>query len=241
MSLLRKPLLDTVTYFVQPKRFRGKINIQRPKPPHFTKAKYLEICKPIFESSKKNKTMVELCGINKNRKEEEVDNPFQRIIAKEALGYFQSSRLIAFYHFNHMTGIEQFKALSMFHKEGMHMKWLGKKTLEMALKGTPYETVLDFYMSRNMTVFSTEPKVKQLLRINKRFPQLVLLAGIYEEKFLNLDELIKLSKVPSLEMAQSMFVHTLNASANRLHRQLNSHQTSLLALLEDRKKQLDDN
>lgn len=168
-------LLETVTPFIQPRRFRGKINIQKPKPPHFVKAKYLEICKPFYHSSKYDKTTIELCTIKENRKVEEVENPFQKIIANETLSYFQSSRLVAFYHFNHMIGTDQFKAYSMFHMEGMKMKWLGKKTLEMALKGTPYEAVLDFYISRNMIVFSPEPKLKQLLKINKRFPQLVLL------------------------------------------------------------------
>lgn len=52
---------------------------------------------------------------------------------------------------------------------------------------------------------------------------------------------MKYSKIPNLETAQSMLVHTLNASATRLHRQLNSQQTSLSALLEDRKKQLGGN
>lgn len=228
-----------MTPFVQPKRFRGKINIQRPKPPHFVKSKYLEICKPFYASQKKGKTMTELCGFNMNRKDEVIENPFQRIIANEVLTYFQTSKLVAFYHVNHITGIDQFKAMVMFHKEGMRMKFIGKKTLEMAIKETPYEAVLDFFISRNMIVFSSEPKIKELIKINRKFPQFVLLAGIYENKLLNLDDLVKYSKIPNLETAQSMFVHTLNASASRLHRQLNSHQTSLLALLEDRKKQLD--
>ncbi|KAK9879731.1 hypothetical protein WA026_006791 [Henosepilachna vigintioctopunctata] len=240
MIFTRKPLLEILNPFVQTKRLRGKINIQKPKPPHFVKATYLALTKPFFHNPKKNLPLIDLCTKASPTRKEEIENPFQKILAQEALGYFQSSKLIAFYHANPMNSIDHFKAFAAFHKEGMLMKGLGKKTLEMAIKGTPYEAVLDIYVSRNMIVFSSEPKIKQLLKISKRFPQLILMAGVYEGKFLHIDDLIKYSSIPNLETAQAMLAQNLKSSASKLHRQLNSHQTSLLALLNDRQKQISD-
>lgn len=74
-----------------------------------------------------------------------------------------------------MTKEQEFNAYVMFKKEKMHFKQYGSKTLELAIKGTPYERVLDFYISRNMTIFSPEPEIKKLLKILRKFPQLVLL------------------------------------------------------------------
>ncbi|KAL3281183.1 hypothetical protein HHI36_004400 [Cryptolaemus montrouzieri] len=240
MLLLRKSFLEVGNPLLQTVRFRGKINVQKPKPPHFERAKYLAISKPWFISKNKDKTSVELCRKNVSRQKEGIENPLQRIIAQETLTFFQSSKLIGFYHANPMKASEQFKAFAMFKKEGMLLKGYGRKTMEMAVKGTHYEAILDIWIPHTMVVFSPEPKIKELLRITRRFHQLVLIAGVYEGHFMNVEDLTKYSTILNLETAQAMLVHTLNASASKLHRQLNSHQTSLLALLEDRKKQLSD-
>lgn len=77
-----------------------------------------------------------------------------------------------------MSQEDQFKAYVLFKKQKMHFKQYGKKTLEMAVKGTPYEVILDFYVSQNMTVFSPEPAINKMLRITKKFPQLILLGNL---------------------------------------------------------------
>nr|CAH7759722.1 unnamed protein product [Callosobruchus chinensis] len=171
----RKVLLQTVTPVIQVKRFRGKINLSRPRAPHFEKAAFLELTKPWYISIKKDKKPFELCKGFKQETTKNEDNPFQRFIAQELHTWFTSSRLIGFYHHNPMDADQEFKAFSLFKKEKMHFKKYGKKTLEMAVKGTPFETVLDFYVSQNMTVFSPEPEIKKMLKITKKFPQLVLL------------------------------------------------------------------
>nr|CAI5857037.1 unnamed protein product [Callosobruchus analis] len=171
----RKILLQTFTPVIQVKRFRGKIHLSRPRAPHFEKAAFLALTKPWYISTKKDKKPFELCkGFNKDRTEN-VDNPFQKFVAQELHGWFTSSRLIGFYHHNPMNADDEFKAYCLFKNEKMHFKKYGKKTLEMAIKETPYEAVLDFYVSQNMTVFSPEPEIKKMLNISKKFPQLVLL------------------------------------------------------------------
>lgn len=74
-----------------------------------------------------------------------------------------------------MTKEQEFNAYVMFKKEKMHFKQYGSQTLKLAIKGTPYERVLDFYISRNITIFSPDPEIKKLLKILRKFPQLVLL------------------------------------------------------------------
>ncbi|CAH1955864.1 unnamed protein product [Acanthoscelides obtectus] len=172
-------LLETISPLIQLKRYRGKINLRRPRAPHFEKAAFLALTKPWFISTKKDKKPFDLCqGFKKERTQEE-DNPFQKIIAQELYRWFTTSRLVVFYHHNPMNSDDEFMAYCMFKKENMHFKKYGKKTLEMAIKGTPYEAVLDFYVSQNMTVFSPEPEIKKMLKITKKFRQLVLLGLQY--------------------------------------------------------------
>ncbi|CAH0556994.1 unnamed protein product [Brassicogethes aeneus] len=235
----RKALCDTITPLVQIKRFRGKINIQRPKQAHYEKAVFLEATKPWFVNPNKDKPMSELCkGSGSAWKKEDRVNPFQQIIAGELKRWLTTSRLVAFYHMNPMNAETQFQAYVMFKKEKMHYKNYGRKTLEMAVEGTKYETLLEFYVSHSMTVFSPEPELKKLLKITKKFPQLVLLAGIYDGKLLSKDEFMYYSSIPNLESAQAGLVHTLNSAGSSLVSKLNSHQNSLVGNLEARAEQL---
>ncbi|XP_060516752.1 large ribosomal subunit protein uL10m [Cylas formicarius] len=234
-----KAICETIAPFRQIKRFKSKINIQKPKPPHFEKAKYLALAKPWFLSQKKNKTSQELCGnVQKLAIKKDEPNPFQNIIAKELYGLFAESKLIAFCHYNPMTSNQKFKANIAFKKEQMHAKQYGKKTLDLALSGTAYEKVLDFYVSHNMIILSPEPNIKKLLKILKKFPQLILLAGIYENRLINRDELTYYSSIPNIQAAQSGLVQTLQQAGSQLVSNLNQHQISLVSNLEERIKQL---
>lgn len=226
---------------IQFKRFRGKINIQNPRPPHFERAKYLALTKPIFVSPYKDKPLTELCsGPGSQWKKKTEENPFQVIIAGELKKWLFESRLVAFFHMNPMNADQQFDAYVLFKKQQMHYKNFGHKTVELAVKNTPYETILDFYVSHNMTVFCKEPNIKKLLQITKKFPQLILLAGIYEGKLLSKDELVHLSTIPNLESAQAGLVQTLNNVGGQLVSKLNSHQTNLVSQLQSRADQLQD-
>lgn len=158
------------------RRFRGKVNVRKPRAFHFQKALYLEFAKPWFLSTKKGKTATELCRGQVEEKKKDDENPLQRFIAQDLYDYFKKSKLVVFYHHNPATGNdEEFRAFAMFKKENMHFKKYGRKTMAMAIQGTPYEAVLDFYVSQNIILFSPEPDIKKVLKISKKFPHIVIL------------------------------------------------------------------
>lgn len=122
---------------------------------------------------------MELCSNltdpRKDKKEER--NIYEEIIARELHQRLQNSKLVVFCHYNPMNTEQQFAARVSFHKLNMYYKQYGKKTLELAVQGTPYEILLDFYVSHNMTIFSPEPEIKKLLQALRKFPQLILLGN----------------------------------------------------------------
>lgn len=168
-------MCETISCLKDFRRFRGKVNVRKPKAPHFQKALYFELAKPWFLSSRKDKTVTELCKGYIEEKEVEPENPLQRFVAQDLYKYFTKSKLVIFFHQNPGSADNEFKAYAMFKKENMHYERFGKKTLEMAVKGTPYEAVLDFYVSHNMILFSSEPDIKKVLKISKKFPHIVML------------------------------------------------------------------
>lgn len=244
------------TPLIQIKRFRGKINIQKPRAPHFERAKYIALTKPWYLPQKEKG----ICEKSKPKKKDQQEvNQFQNILAQELYKWIDTSKLVTFCHYNPMTKEDEFNAYVMLHKEGMHFKKFGKETVSLAVKGTPYETILEFYISHNMIIFSSKPEIKKLLKILRKFPQLVplgnivytnyllqnftlfyVLAAIYENKLISKDELLYYSEIPSLQVAQSLFVQTLNSVGSQLVSNLNSHQTTFVSQLEQRSKQLEE-
>lgn len=67
----------------------------------------------------------------------------------------------------------------MLKKQNMHLKQYGKKVITMALEETNYEPVLTLFTSRNFIVFSEELQVSQLLKLNRRMPQFVLMGRYF--------------------------------------------------------------
>ncbi|KAJ8971832.1 hypothetical protein NQ317_011768 [Molorchus minor] len=82
--------------------------------------------------------------------------------------------------------------------------------------------------------------IKTVFRTSKKFPQLIILAGILEGKFISKDELTYYSLIPNLQVAQSGLVQTLESVGSQVVSHLNSHQTTLVSHLEERVKQLEE-
>ncbi|CAH1275493.1 unnamed protein product [Diabrotica balteata] len=236
----KKAFLEAINPLIQCRRFRGKINVQKPKPPHFEKAKFLALTKPWFISPYKDKTSAELCKFNvKVNKDEEEFNPLQKIYAKEIYDRLTSSKLIVFFHYNSMKADEEFKYYAMYKKQGMELKKYGKKLIKATVKGTPYEAILDFYVTQhNIMLFCPEAEISKVLKINRKCSQLVLLAAILENRLISKDDLLKYSKIPNVETAQAELVQTMNRMGSQLVSDLNAHQTTLVSNLEERIKQL---
>lgn len=77
-----------------------------------------------------------------------------------------------------MSTEDALQAKRLFIKSDMQMEVYGKKTMKMALEGTPYEAVLSFFFSHNAIVFSYETNIKKCLRICRKFPSLLPLGKI---------------------------------------------------------------
>lgn len=162
---------------------------------------------------------------------ESVENPYERILAKEVLNWFNHSRLVAFFHSNPISADDKFKVNIMLKKQNMHLKQYGKKIVRMALEETKYEPVLTLFTSRNFMVFSEEPQVAKLLKLKKRMPQFILMAGIVGDRFMSVKELERYSNMPDLQTAQAGVVAILNSAAVQLTQNLTHHQQTLLGHL----------
>nr|CAD7198086.1 unnamed protein product [Timema douglasi] len=219
--------------FLQTVRFRNRINIQRPRAPHYIRAKVLDTCRPIFPKKFENIPMYELCNKpNEGKKSTGVENPFEKLLAREILKWFNRSQMVAFFHRNPWTAEDQFKAYVALKKQDMHLKIYGHSTLKMAVENTRYEVVLKLFESHNLVVFSAEPQVGKLLKLLKKIPQLTLLAGIVDGQFLSKKELVRYSALPDLQTSRAGLVTVINSMPAQIVHNLTHHQQTLVGHLQ---------
>lgn len=227
-------LLQTYSPIVQLKRFRGKINIQRPQQPHYDRALFNAVTEPkiaeptIYEKCYQNRLPI----LQKTLDKYTIENPYDKILAKDIHNWFEKSKMIIVYHANSINSDDWFKARVAFHKQNMQLKTYGKSLVKMALKGTRYETVLPLVQTKYCLVFSAEPRINEMQKITKKIPQLIMLAGIVEDRLMSKTQLIEFAALPDLTMARAQFVGVLNSIGGRVAGQLEAHQKNLVALLD---------
>lgn len=162
-------------------RFGSKINIQKPRAPHYTRAVANEFLTPIYKPPRPVLPIWQVCeNIVKHEesKMEKPPNPYEKIIARECLNWFNNSRMVAFLHKNSMNAEEEFELAVPLKRANMYIKCYGPNITNFALTGTQYEAVLPLFCSRYMIVFSAEPNVEVLRKILRRTPQMILMCKL---------------------------------------------------------------
>ncbi|KAG5306302.1 PAR3L protein, partial [Acromyrmex insinuator] len=222
---------NTILY--QQKRFRSKINIQKPKKPHYFRALVNEFLTPFYPIKNETKKLEELCyNARTAKKKEEIEyNPYQRIIAREVRNWFDNSKMIAICHQNSMTSEDAFELAVPLKKLNMYYKRYSNTIMKLALTDSPYTATMPLYSSQFCIVFGSDTNVAGFEKIIKKFPQVILLAGILEGQVLDKKDFLKYGKM-DLTSARVHLVQVLqSAGGNNLNQQLTHHQSTLVARL----------
>lgn len=169
-------LLPTqVTYLIS-KRFRGKINIQKPRAPHFERQLLIDFTKPFYGPPRSKLPQIELCDRGESkRKKEQIDNPFERILANECLNWFNTSKMVVFLHMNSISMEDKTPVFATLKKNNMHLRTYGKKIVSMATHGTRYEAVNQLFKSHQNIIFGQPENAALMFKILKKTPQLIVM------------------------------------------------------------------
>ncbi|XP_068144980.1 large ribosomal subunit protein uL10m [Drosophila tropicalis] len=219
----RSPLLQFL-------RFRGKINIQRPKEPHYERARVIAVTQPKYPQPVKSLTCFQTRA---ERTKVQLENPYNDIIAREVRNWLNHSQLVAIFHLNSITADEIYQVRVQLFKQNMHLKSYGRKIIGQAVAGTAYEAIMPLFHSNHCIVFSPDQqRLSTLLRLTRKVPQMVLIGGIVEQTLLSRNELIAYAQMPSLQVAQAQLVQTLNQAAGQVVQHLQAHQGNLVRVLD---------
>ncbi|XP_022834372.1 39S ribosomal protein L10, mitochondrial [Spodoptera litura] len=232
MASLKKVLLPTQASFLIAKRFRGKINIQRPKKPHFERQLLIDLAKPKYGTPKYLLPDTVLCDRGEKRYAREIDNPFERILANECLNWFNTSKMVIFLHVNAISMEDKMPVFAALNKNNMHLRTYGKKIVSMATTGTRYEAVNHLFTSHQNIIFGQPENVAKMFKIMKKAPQLVIMAGIIQDRLMSKNELLEYSQMQNIDVARSQLCAVLDSAGSCLVRQLTQGQQALVGHLE---------
>jgi ribosomal protein L10 len=190
---------------------------------------------PFYPPPNEGKKLEELChkAINAGKRKElgEIANPYQKIIAREVRNWFDNSKLVAICHQNSMTMEEVFELRVPLKRANMYYKQYSRKIMKLALSDSPYAATLPLYRASHGVVFGSDTNITDLQKIIKKFPQIILLAGVLEGQVLSRDDFLRYGKM-DLTTSRMQLVQLLqNAGGNNLNQQFTHHQSTLVARL----------
>lgn len=223
---------------MQSKRFRGKINIQKPRPPHYERAVFNAVTQPIYNF----KTVVEVCREKQEQKRamtkiEREPHPYEILLARELREAFDTSEMILICHKNSIKGLDYFRFKVALHKKNVKVKVNGAQVRKTALKGTKYESLLELMNVSNCMLFGDASSIGDILKILRKVPQMILLAGTMSDRILSKNELVEYSEL-DLQTARAQFAASLNTAGGQVLNHLQAHQSNLCYMLDAHAKAL---
>ncbi|XP_053676083.1 39S ribosomal protein L10, mitochondrial [Anopheles nili] len=216
------------------RRFRGKINIQRPRAPHYERARVLEAIKPFYKTPDFDAPCIDA---EREKKNKTLDNPYETIIAREARNWFEHSKLVILLHVNSIKQEDMFKTQVALHRHNVSVKVYGKSVMRKAVEDSRFEAILPLFEAKTAIVFCPEQqKIKQVLNILKKAPQLVLMCGIVEGRLLSKNELQTYATMPDLTTVRAQFAAILDSVGGKIVGDLQCHQNQLVNMLDSYSK-----
>lgn len=230
-------MLQSESFMMQCKRFGSKINTRKPRPPHYTRKLFNAVTEPVYA----RKTAIDLCHekqalieLEKEYGEKNQLHPYEIILANELREFFESAQMILICQKNSMDSYEFFNFKVAMHRQNVKVKVFGRKIIKGAIVDTKFRPMLKLLTDtpHNCMLFSDKWNINDVLKVLKKIPKVILLAGTLGNRFMSRNELENYAKLPDLPMAQAQFVATMNSVGGQLTNHLQAHQSNFAYMLD---------
>lgn len=148
----------------QQKRFRGKINIRKPKI-FYKKAVVNQIVKPIYINPHAGKSLEELCLNRRVSSVKRELSPYEKIISREVRNWLDKSRMTACLHVNSMPERDVFDVKVPLFRANMYLKRYSSNIVLDAIRDSPYQGITPLIGKYTWFVFSPDVNVAPLQKI----------------------------------------------------------------------------
>ncbi|XP_074662419.1 large ribosomal subunit protein uL10m-like [Tubulanus polymorphus] len=234
-SVCRRPSLLSHIYRqeITTIRYKSKINVQKPRPRHHERRVLEAVTRPIVipEIMKLSET----CSYGK-QKELEV-NLFEDFLVRRCQELFDN-KMVLVLHAQAMSRIEYKKFNDSLMDHGINGVYYNTKVVLRTIANSKYENISPLILGFNYYVYSSEDKVKDLVKVLKKYPKFHILGGLLDDKLFTQEGLLRYAALPDLDAMRGQIVSILNTAAGGKTLQLmNSHQGTLSMSLDQYVKQ----
>lgn len=161
-------------------------------------------------------------------------HPYEEIQARELYECFDTAKMILICQKNSLTAYEYFKFKVDCHKKNAKCKVYNRQVIRKSIKDTRFAAMIPILTATQYScmLFSDEWNVGEMLKIFKKTPKVLLLAGSLGDRFMSRAELEHFAQLPDITTVRAQFVATLNSVGGQLTNHLQSHQSNLCYMLD---------
>lgn len=154
-------------------------------------------------------------------------------IVGEVTDRIRESKSLVFAKYTGLSVKESMDLQRKLRKEGGSVRVMKKTLLSIALKSADLPVDARTFDGQTLTAFSPDEvtAAKALVEFSKEHPALVVEAGLLGEKLLSAEEVVSLSKLPSLIELRATLAGTLQAPISGFVRTLSGNMSGLVRVL----------
>lgn len=217
-----------------------RIQTRKYKEPDYEKKLMLAVCEPMVQLDRR--PMYDKCTgikLRLNLDKWADPHPWERILANDLRDELSAAQLIAVFHQNAIKQVEQRAVRNMLHKKGFVFRHCNRMVYYLATHETKFATLTPMLseVQNNVIVTSKSADVAELLKLDKKMHEYTLLYAVVHDRLVRKDELVDISKLPSVDSLRAQLCGTLDHSAQMLSANIGHHLSALSANLEQYVKQ----
>lgn len=218
-----------VRQFSTSSRLLKKPNITKPRVPWTERRILNAVTIPLFPPDPRplpQKCYDELKAKADSRKSE-LTEAYEAFRLRQTVKMFNENKMVAICHILPMTPRDAFNVKTKIVTAGMNFMFSNNKWSKAAVQNSRLQNLEPYFTSDNVYIVSQDNKVKELIAILRKTPELQLLGGLVEDRILSRDMWMNIAKLPSLDILRGELVTILSASAAKTSRLLGKHQQDL--------------
>ncbi|NXY21231.1 RM10 protein, partial [Atrichornis clamosus] len=168
------------------------------------------------------------------------EDGFARALRRRAEEALRGSRMVAVCQYNSMPDEDLVTLRHYLRKYDIHVKFVLNEVVRPVLAQSKYRNLLPLFVCRNILLVSPETRAREMLRVLKGVPQVVLLGACIDDTILSRQGVENFARLPSLEASQGQTVGALSLLPSQTSSLLQRGPAHLTALLDEHIRRLRD-
>ncbi|XP_032934795.1 39S ribosomal protein L10, mitochondrial [Catharus ustulatus] len=163
-----------------------------------------------------------------------------RVLRRQVQDTLSASRMVAVCHYNPMADEDVATFRHYLRKHGIHVKFVLNEIARPVVAQSKFRNLLPLFVSRNILLVSAEPRAREMLRVLRGVPQVILLGAVIDGTILSRRGVENFAQLPSLEVSQGQTVAALSLLPSQTSSLLQQGPARLTALLDEHIRRLRD-